>query len=207
MKGMNASLVRRNDQASVSRRVVQVLNSRIEHKRAVSTTGVIDWTAGGTVSLISTDIAQGDNIGNRSGDVIRPLKFTFRISSFINVAGQILGRVILLQDSMCNGSTPAVLDILNTASVMSPLNPVTRQARRFKILADFMLTNVLTAETQVVEVTRAITMKGSIHYVSTAAAAASAGRNSLYALFIADAAGAANQKTYIWSYDLEYVDA
>lgn len=207
MKNMNVSSSRRSSQVSVAKRVTQVLNSRIEHKRAVSTTTVIDWTSGGTVSVVSTDIAQGDNIGNRSGDVIRPLKLTLRVASFITVAGQILGRVVVLQDSMCNGSTPAVTDILETASVLSPLKAVTHQARRFKILCDTFITNVQTAETQVAEITRIMTMKGSIHYVSTAAVAASAGRNSLFVLFIADAAGAAGQKTYFWSYDLEYLDA
>lgn len=206
MKKMSTSSSRNSSQVSVARRVTQVLNSRLEHKRAVSTSAAIDWTTAGVVSLLSTDVAQGDNIGNRSGDMIRPLRLTFRLTSAVTT-GQVLGRIIVFQDSMCNGSTPAVTDVLETANVLAPLKAVAHQARRFKILNDFHVINILSTQLQVVEVTRTMAMKGAIHYVSSAGSAGSAGRNTIYVLFISDSAGTAGQKFYSWSYDLEYLDA
>jgi hypothetical protein len=195
-------------QPTVARQVKQILVSRVEHKNAVATTGNIDWAATGVVSLLSTDIAQGDNIGNRSGDSIRPLKLTFRIASFMNVAATAqVCRFIIFQDNMAYGATPAVTDILDSANYMSPFNPVNAQARRFKILCDHHFTNVTGGSDQATETTKVMKMKGIIHYIATGTGAASAGKNSIYVLFINDTTGAANQRQYRWSYQLEYMDA
>lgn len=193
---------------TVAKQVRQILASRVEHKNAVGLTNNIDWSSSGVVSLLSTDIAQGDNIGNRSGDSIRPLKLTFRITSFntVNGAARIF-RFIVFQDTMSYGSTPIVTDVLATADYMSPFNAPNQQAKRFKILCDHYGANVFSAADQVVEITKVIKMKGVIQYISTAAAAASAGKNTIYVLFINDSTGAANQYMYKWSYQLEYLDA
>jgi hypothetical protein len=187
--------------------VNQMIQARLEHKRIVSTTSSIDWLTAGVVSLISTDVAQGDDITQRSGDAIRPIKLTFRIVTNCNITGSMVNRVILFQDNMANGSTPAVTDVLNSANSLSPYKPTTRAENRFKILRDFFVTSVNTATNEKVEMSKNVPLKGVIHYVGTAAAAASAGRNSLYALFISDTQGTAGQKTYVWSYELEYIDA
>jgi hypothetical protein len=194
---------------SVRKVVKNMIDSRVEHKIITSVAPNIDWLTTGVVSLVSTDIAQGDNITERSGDVIRPKMLNFRIALHTATATtqDIIGRVILFQDSMCNGATPGVTDVLNSASYMAGYKPITRQARRFKILADFTVVSVFGTNTQKLEVTKKIPMIGSIHYLASAAAAASAGRNSVYALFISDTQGTAGQKTYDWTYELVYTDA
>ena len=194
---------------NVRKVVKQMLESRLERKVIASTTSAIDWLTAGVVSLVSTDVAQGDDIGNRAGDIIRPKKLVFRLATACNlpIAGSMLNRVIIFQDTMANGSTPAVTDVLNSASNMSPYKPVTLQEHRFKILKDFVVSSVNATDTEKLEFIWNIPMRGSIHYVGATAVAASAGKNSLYALFISDTQGTAGQKTYVWSYQLEYTDA
>lgn len=190
----------------LSREVARVLNARVEHKRAVATTGSnIDWSTTGVVSQLSTDIAQGDNIGQRSGDTIRPQRLIVRLYSTgsLQVAS---GRVIIFQDSMANGSTPAVTDVLDSAVYLAPYAAPTRQERRFKILLDQYIVNNPSASNQESVHTFDLRLKGSIHYLGSAAAAASAGRNTIYVLFISRTALAGNI-VYRWSYDLEYIDA
>jgi len=192
---------------NVRKVVKQMLNAQLEHKVLSNATGVIDWTTAGVVSLISTDVAQGDDIGQRSGDLIRPKKLTFRIAIASNAGAAMISRIILFQDTMANGSTPAVTDILNSASNASAYKPTTFQEHRFKVLKDFVTTTNVLTQIEKREIVVVCPMRGVIHYVGSAAAAASAGKNSMYALFISDIAGTAGQKTYNWSYQLEYTDA
>jgi hypothetical protein len=192
---------------TVARQVKQILVSRVEHKNIASTTANIDYSASGVVSLISTDIAQGDDLGNRSGDSIRPLKLTFRICSFVTVDTFQAFRFIVFQDTMSYGATPAVTDVLNSANYLSPFSPLNVQAKRFKILIDHCGQNVDSAANQILEITKVVKMKGVIHYKGTGTGATSAGKNSLYALFINDATGTAGERMYRWSYQLEYMDA
>jgi hypothetical protein len=193
---------------SVSKQVAQILNSRVEHKLATSLTpSFIDWTTAGVVSELSTDVAQGDNIGNRSGDVIRPLNLSFTLQTRCYAASTSnCFRVILFQDTMSSGAAPAVTDILNSASNISKYKPVNWQAKRFKILADFNGTNVGVVDNQETVYTKNIKMRGMVHYVNTATGAASAGKNTIYALFISSAATTISI-SYKWSYLLEYIDA
>jgi len=203
-----STLIRRVTPApTVARQVKQILVSRVEHKNIASTTANIDYVATGVVSLLSTDIAQGDDIGNRSGDTIRPLKLTFRLCSFVTVDTFQAFRFIVFQDTMSYGATPAVTDVLNTASYLSPYSPLNLQAKRFKILIDHIGENVDSAANQIAEITKVVKLKGTIHYKGTGTGATSAGKNSIYVLFINDATGTAGERMYKWSYQLEYMDA
>nr|WRQ64688.1 structural protein [Riboviria sp.] len=202
-----SKIIKRNAGAPVTaKQVKQMLVSRVEHKIAASTTNTISWSASGVVSLLSTDIAQGDNIGNRSGDSIRPLRLTIRVSSTVTTgAAPIITRFIVFQDTMANGSTPLVTDVLQTADYLSPYSPVTLQAKRFKILCDQYGTNVDGGSNKVTEVTKSFKMKGVVQYLSGSSGAAAAGKNSIYVLFINDFT--AVNSIYKWSYQLEYMDA
>nr|WRQ64680.1 structural protein [Riboviria sp.] len=183
-----------------------MLVSRVEHKIATSTTSGISWSASGVVSLLSTDISQGDNIDNRNGDTIRPLQLTFRMSSFVPAGNApYVHRFIVFQDTMARGSTPSVTDVLQTADYMSPYSAINLQAKRFKILCDQYGTNVDGGSNQATEVTKSFKMKGVIQYLSGSSGAAAAGRNSIYILFINDTTAATS--FYKWSYQLEYMDA
>jgi hypothetical protein len=192
---------------SVSKQVVQILNSRIERKLVTGATAGIDWSATGTVSEISTDIAQGDNINNRSGDVIRPIRLNFTIiSRCIVAAASNVFRVILFQDTMANGAAPLVTDVLNTAVNYSQYKPINQQSKRFKILADFGGVNVNLANNQESILHKSVKLRGTTHYVGTSAGSTVAGKNSIYVLFISSniTAGSIN---YRWSYSLEFTDA
>ncbi len=190
----------------LSREVARVLNARVEHKRALSTgTSNIDWSTSGVINQISTDIAQGDNIGQRSGDVIRPQRLVVRV--FLTGSNStFVGRVVLFQDTMANGATPAVTDLLDSATYISSYAATTRQERRFKVLADRYISSCASSNNNAVVEVFDLRMKGSIHYLGSASGAASAGRNTLFILFISNASSA-GAIVYKWSYDLEYTDS
>jgi hypothetical protein len=192
---------------SVAKQVARILDARVEHKHAASTVGSqIAWATAGVVSLISTDVAQGDAIGQRSGDVIRPKRLVFRMTSTNSLAtGLLYGRFIIFQDTQAYGATPAVNDVLESANYLAPHNVVNVQASRFKILHERLFTSVNAVETAIKEFKVVCNLKSTIHYLTPNAGSATAGKNTLYVLFISDSANAA--KTYTWSYDLEYTDA
>lgn len=197
-----------NGRGSVVKVVRSVLDSRIEHKRITAVGALADLATAGVVNTISMAVTQGDGIGNRSGNVIRPVSLKIRVQM-----GQLAGnydsfvaRFIIFQDTMCNGSTPAVTDLLSSADPLSGYEPETRQARRFKVLHDRTLT--LTGQTKNNRryLSVDLPMKGAIHYLASTGAATDQGKNSIFALFITSAAAAGGNR-YGWSYDFEFTDA
>lgn len=198
-----------NSARSVRKVVQSVLDSRIEHKRITAVGVPANLATAGVVNTISMGIAQGDDIGNRAGDLIRPKKLKIRADFSANGAAAglaFVGRIIVFQDLLCNGAVPAVTDILNSASHMSGWNPVTRQERRFKVLYDRDVTPSSQSAKQIVYLSVDLDMKGTIHYITNGSNAAAMGKNHIFALFISSAASAGNI-VYEWSYDFEYTDA
>lgn len=201
-------IAKRQRNPSLKLMVRNMMESRLEHKRTTAVGVYADLATAGVVNTISMAVAQGDDIGNRAGDLIRPRNLRIR-AEFRNSQGvfsSFTARVIIFQDTMCNGSTPAVTDLLSTASPLSGWNPTTKQASRFKVLYDRVVTPVAQTDKELVYVTADITMGGVIHYLGGTAAAGSQGRGSLFALFIADTA-LANTYQFAWSYDFVYTDA
>lgn len=196
------------DGGSIRKVVRSIVESRLEHKRITSAGALADVSASGVVNTISMNVAQGDDINSRSGDIIRPRNLRVKVE-FVNSSssyGSFLGRVIVFQDKLCAGSTPAVTDVLDTANPLSGWNLVNKQANRFKILLDRSSTVVGQTNKALVVYSVDIPLKGSIHYLGTTAASTSQGRNNIFALFISSGASVGAWR-YAWSYDLTYTDA
>lgn len=194
---------------TLDRRVRQILDSRLEHKRSTSVGAFADLSTSGVVNPITSALAQGDDITGRTGDLIRMGKLKLRLelqsnSGTVGLAYAV--RFIVFQDTLCNGAVPAVTDLLDSANVLSGYNVVNRQSGRFKVLHDSMLTSV--SGTPSARVCREIDirMKGVQHYIGSAGAAASLGRNSPFVLIVSDAASAGVYR-YSWSYDYDFTDA
>ena len=193
---------------AVRQQIKSILDSRVEHKRISATGALSDLASAGIVNAISVAVAQGDDISNRSGDIIRPVKLVVRIqftTGNATATQQYLGRYIVFQDRFANGATPAVTDILTTAVPLSGYNVVNRQAKRFKILADSDVAMVGSTNMANKFIELNFPMKGSIHYLTTTGTA-SQGSNSLFVLFITNNVSAGVFQ-YAWSYDFEYTDA
>nr|WRQ64689.1 structural protein [Riboviria sp.] len=204
MAGGNAKVKHNKDVKQV---VKSMLSARVEHKRAVALGAAVDLPTAGVIHLVSA-IAQGDDIGNRSGDMIRPVRLKIRVQ-FAQLAANFnsfSGRVIIFQDMTQGGAVATVGSVLDSASPLSAFTSVWRAENRFKILYDREESLVGQTPRALVNFHVSLPMKGVIRYIGTSAAIGSCGRGNIFALFITNAAAAgANQ--YAWSYELEYTDA
>lgn len=108
------------------------------HKHDTNVTGSQISNTGAIFSL--TDVAQGDGQGERSGDSILCQSMFSRTTVTISPSAVTTClRYIIFQDKQqISDSEPAVTDVLQTASCLSPLNEIT--VGRFKILHDTLYT-------------------------------------------------------------------
>lgn len=191
------------------RRIVRdIVDSRVEHKRLASTVASTDILTAGVIIPISGNVFQGDDIGQRSGDVITPKMLTFRLLAQASTATftSFSVRCIIFQDTINNGALPAVTDVLNTASPTSVYNSVNAQQNRFKICYDKVFAVVGQTSATRVNIVKFIPMKGKIHYIATTGNTAGSGKNALFALFITENSQA-GITIYNWAWSLEYLDA
>lgn len=96
-------------------------------------------TAAGTVTLLN-GIGQGTDYTQRIGRQVLLKAINFKID--IRLAGLTTGagetvRCLLVYDCQTNAAAPAVTDILNTATPLSPMNLNNRD--RFKVLKDWIV--------------------------------------------------------------------
>lgn len=116
-----------------------LVNSERKHFDHSSSAGTaISW--GGEIYPL-TQIGQGDGIGARNGNSVlaRSLYFQYALTANTTSVGTPV-RVMLFRDTMNQGDTPAVSDILTSTylstanATLSPLNP--NSFPRFQILYD-----------------------------------------------------------------------
>lgn len=191
----------------LSKAVKDVLNSRVEHKRAIGTSTYTDFSSSGTVVAITQAIGQGDDINARSGDTINLEKGVFRFvvkndqGSLFNY----VGRIIIFSDSMCNGALPSVTDVLASAVPHSGFATTTRQAGRFKIYYDKMVCCYSGTQSGLQAHVASLNINKRVHYLGSSGSSSN-GKGSFFALFISDVA-VTMTSVYKWSYDLQYTDS
>lgn len=157
-------------------------------------------TTAGIVNNLTNGIVGGDDISQRSGDQIHILSHTYTVRSSAITVNQSF-RHILFRDNMNRGTTPTVLEVLNTANFMSQYNPTSLQQKRFTILADFMLDCNVAGESIK---SRTIRLPGQVVFYNGQTAVASAnGPGAIFALEIGDSLTG----LYDFSYEPIFVDA
>lgn len=156
--------------------------------------------AAGTVQNLTNGIVQGDDVIQRSGDKIRILKQILRVRFSAVVANQSV-RFLLFKDNTNRGTTPAVTELLNSASVVAQYNPVTMLQRRFTVIADVTLSCSLNGEA-IKE--RTITSKKGypVYYNGATAVSTSNGPGSTFCLIIGETASG----LYDVAYEVHYTD-
>jgi hypothetical protein len=180
------------------RQVKQMIGSKMEHKIYTGASSGTFTTAGALI--YKTPMAEDDDYFGRTGLVINPIAYRQRLVVSSTVSGYY--RVIVFQDTMANGASPAVTDVLAAANTNSQHNPINVLNRRFKFLSDDLLCTSVAGEA-VRFVEHVIKLKGQISFLSTGATSASAGKNAIFTLVIGqDTTGAYDMKTA-----LTYTDA
>jgi len=198
---------------NVRKVVKQMLNAQLEHKVLSNATGVIDWTTAGVVSLISTDVAQGDDLNQRSGSQLILEKVKLVMTSTAVAGSTSTLRVILFIDHINNGSVPAITDILTAATPTDAYALPAQSVGRFKILGDwFMLTSVNTGNAgfgalsglpAVVSKEQTWKLKDRVQYNAATNVAGANGKGALFMLFVDTGANC----TYRVAMNLTYSDA
>lgn len=170
---------------NIAKTVAGVVNT--EHKTFDFTiAGGTQMTPSGTIYPLSL-VAQGDDYNNRQGNSIRAKKLSWRI--IMNGEGENnaqFNRIIIFQDTECQGSLPLVTDLLEQASVVAPLYHA--QHYRFKVLKDYFFDtsndSANAKSSKVFEET--ISVDSHLKYQNVGGVIASAKENQYFALFITD---------------------
>jgi hypothetical protein len=160
---------------SVAEKKVSILSAT---GQAASSTGLI-WA-------LTQAIIQGDSVFTRDGSQIRLEQTHLKLEVFMPTAAIAAStRFIVFSDSMNNGSLPAVLDVLNTAALLSPFSVNQQLTNRFKVHADVVKSFTAGGIQQVVfDIMKPINKV--ISYNASGDTAAANGKNSLFMLVITD---------------------
>jgi hypothetical protein len=180
------------------KQVQQMIGAKVEHKIYTGASSGNFSTAGALI--YKTPMAEDDDYFGRTGLVINPV--TYRLRLVVSSTTSAYYRVITFQDSMANGASPAVTEVIAAANTNSQYNPINILNKRFKFLSDELLcTSAAGPAVRFVE--RTIKLKGQIGFLTSGATSAAAGKNAIFTLVIGqDATGTYDLKTA-----LTYTDA
>lgn len=174
-------------------------NLDVDASTTPSTTGVLTLLSG---------LAQGTDIGNRVGDVIKVTRVSWNGRVAISSASSTFStvRLIMFRDSENAGSVPVLADILEatggTTAARSPINFINR--KRFNVLWDQMI--VLDSTSQYSEVVRGdMIVNKTVRYRGTGNTVAAAAEGTIYWLFVSDEA--TNVPSVVIYTQLQFVDS
>jgi hypothetical protein len=179
--------------------VKQIIRGQAEIKRYVLlSTGNSNTTTGNVINL-SNGIVQGDDITNRAGDQIRMIRHQLHVRGSAITVNQTF-RFIWFKDNTNRGTTPSVIELLNSASYFAQYNPVTLQQSRFTILGDLSLDCSINGESIK---SKMLNRKGKlVSYNGATAVAGSNGPGAVFVLVIGDSLTG----LYDIAYEAHYTD-
>jgi hypothetical protein len=181
----------------------QMIEARKELKMLAVTSAYTTNTS--IVTPISGFLGQGDNINQRSGDIVFPKILNMNIALSCLVVT--FYRVIVFQDMHNQGTIPVASDVLEGGLYNSTYQLVTNQQKRFKILFDKMVGMAPGGSSQATHLQLNLRLKGQIHYNGAAAATASNGPGAIYILTVPSATSVINSATVDYFAKLNYTDA
>ncbi len=152
-----------------------------------------------------SDISQGDDIINRSGDVIsmKDLRMHFMVFDGNATVRSTTVRVIIFSDSMGSGASVGVSELLQQTNHLSWVSGINKQRNRFKIFYDQLFSVVAATNFQERPHTIHVPINQKRYYNDTSAAATNTGKNALYMLVI----GSTANPTYDFAFQLRYTDS
>lgn len=206
MTGSGLSVVER---AAVRQIVRGTIAGRVEHKITTVRVGDTDMSASGAVGGLTQYIVQGDNLNERSGDVVRleDLKMYWTFRNTVALGSLVSARVIIFADTLNVGSVPAVTDVLEGAYHNSGYYQTNLSKNRFKIYSDFIVDLAGHTVGAVQSRVLSIPVNKAIYYSGTGFAAASNGKHAMYYLVISDVTGAAGQHEYTFGFTMKFTDS
>lgn len=177
------------EKIEIKQMVRSMINSQQEVKE-FSFTGPSSaaWATAGAVYPITQNVIQGDDITQRSGDMIILRRFQNNqfLTGSVVATSNVVGRVILFYDSMSSGSLPAVTDVLDTASYLSGYNNFNKQRNRFQVISDISYSLLGLTNLQLSITDKVYKSNKHIYFNGSTNANSSLGKNQLYALYISN---------------------
>jgi hypothetical protein len=183
---------------SVASTVKLVIAEMAEKKVYIQSAVATSVVTTGTVINVSNNILEGDELNQRTGQVIRlkRLRFLFRGTAVTTSASV---RFVLLRDMLNTGTTPAVTDFLSSNNWISAYRDNRQiQQNQFKVIKDLTMDlniageNILTKQYDMM-------VKGVINYNGPSATASANGPGSLFLLVIG------NSITTAYDYTIQVV--
>lgn len=156
------------------------------------------------VTLIS-GVAQGDNVTDRDGFQINMTQFDINWTSGVGSTTKFDNvRLVIVQDTMNQGATPASSDIMNASDPHAFLNIIPGLEKRFKVLHDSWFTHVNTASNQSVEKKIRIKMK-DVPVTFSGTGSTQVGKNAIYAWICGGTA--ATDTPYLFQTQFRFFDS
>lgn len=163
--------------------------------------GSITPTSSGQIISGNSLIGQGDTNSTRDGNSIKITSWLHRHSLEKHASATATRvRLIWFYDISSAGAVPAVLDVLETASTLSPMNKL--NGARFKIVKDSHFT--LSTDKPLIQTQFYKKMQHHIKYLDTTANTTSLGQGPLYVLAISSEA--TNTPTLNYSSRMRFLD-
>jgi hypothetical protein len=169
-----------NNKGTIKKMVSDMIESRAEMKRQVSTTSGTGAAAGALI--YKTPISQGDTYQQRTGDKIRVHVIEWT-AAFVDTTNNLF-RVLLIEDTSNIGAAPLVTDILSSANIFAHMNPIYELQHRFRVLLDVVLKTSAAGEQYPIR-RGVIKPKHPVYFNNTDDTPASGGKNAIYAVVIA----------------------
>lgn len=126
-------------------------------------------------------MAQGTDYNTRIGNSIKAASDQWRFNLLIGAATNVIYRVIFFTDRENRQANPAVTDVLESASTVSPLNHI--NGKRFHIIKDYY-GELDTVKSPIKCISHYHKMKGHIKFTAAAAGVASADEGNLFVLIL-----------------------
>lgn len=192
---------------SVARTVQSIVTSMAEVKDYLKIQGTTTALTAGSVNSVSQAIVLGDEINQRTGRQIRLLSMDVRLSASLPITSPAATiRFLLISDHMSLGAVPAVTDVLEFASIVSPINVTADQAHRFKVLYDKSYPMVFTGANQEVFARALIPFREKVEYLVATDVVGANYKNAIYMLVISNIGGII-APVYTYTVNMKFLDA
>jgi hypothetical protein len=159
------------------------------------TQGTLTFTplVAGSQAYIS-GVGQGDAVDNRTGNKVNAHTFYFNADYKMTTSCNV--RFVIVRDTMNQGAVPIITEVLESASVISPLNYQNFVAqKRFVLLKDFTK-HFTTGGTLYDTSLNTFKLDVQMSYGGTGFSATDARRNSLFVVCVTDVASAGSIDQY-----------
>lgn len=156
----------------------------------------------GQIQSIPSLISQGDSSTSRDGNSIKITSILVRanITQTVGTTTPVTTRFMIFSDSSSNGTPPQVLDVLQTADVLSPMNRV--NGSRFTVLSDKLYTTDPDDLRKGIKIYRKL--QHHIHYLDGTNTVTSLGQGVIYFLWITDTGAGAS--SIAWNCRMRFLD-